>query len=69
MFPTCSSSSSSGRQQSPIDVEEESTRDLSGRVRIANYALNVSLVQINTGKGGQPGHFSFCSQLVIEIFP
>ena len=52
MFPTCSSSSSSGRQQSPIDVEEESTRDLSGRVRIANYALNVSLVQINTGKGG-----------------
>ncbi len=51
MFPTCSSSSS-GRQQSPIDVEEESTRDLSGRVRIANYALNVSLVQINTGKGG-----------------
>ena len=58
MFPTCSSSSSA-RQQSPIDVEEESTRDLSGRVRIANYALNVSLVQINTGKGGQPGHFSF----------
>lgn len=52
IFPTCSPSASPARQQSPIDVALSTTRDLTGRLRMANYALNVSLVQINTGHGG-----------------